>query len=163
MDSYEADLEASKTYKAKSDDWLSSKWEGFKSPKQRSRVRQTGVDIETLRHIGMTAGTVPEGFKLHRQMAKIFKARSEMAERGTGIDWGTAEAMAFGSLLIEGNHVRITGQDVQRGTFSHRHAVVKDQDSEEEYTPLNALARILSMSAPLEELRLADTQAKLTV
>ena len=71
--------------------------------------------------------------------------------------------MAFGSLLLEGNHVRLTGQDVQRGTFSHRHAVVKDQETEEEYTPLNSLARVLSMSAPLEELRLPDTQAKLTV
>lgn len=60
-----------------------------------------------------------------------------MAEAGDGIDWGLAEAMAFGSLLIEGNHVRLTGQDVQRGTFSHRHAVVKDQNTEEEYFPLN--------------------------
>ena len=67
----------------------------------------------------MVAGTIPENFKLHRQMEKIFKARRSMAEIGVGIDWGTAEAMAFGSLLVEGNHVRITGQDVQRGTFSH--------------------------------------------
>ena len=96
-------------------------------------------------------------------MNKIFKARQTMAEKGTEIDWGLAEAMAFGSLLIEGNHVRLTGQDVQRGTFSHRHAVVKDQDTEEEYTPLNSLARMVSMSAPLEERRLPDTQAKLTV
>jgi 2-oxoglutarate dehydrogenase E1 component len=161
-DSYEADLEASKTYKPKSDDWLSSKWEGFKSPKQRSRVRQTGVEIDTLRHIGMTAGSVPEGFKLHRQMAKIFKARKQMAEKGTGIDWGTAEAMAFGSLLVEGNHVRITGQDVQRGTFSHRHAVVKDQDTEQEYTPLNAVAEIVSESSPMEVLRAPNTQAGFT-
>lgn len=86
-----------------------------------------------------------------------------MSEAGTDIDWGLAEAMAFGSLLLEGNHVRLTGQDVQRGTFSHRHAVVKDQDTEEEYTPLNSLAKVLSMSAPLEELRLPDTQAKVTV
>eukprot|EP00957_Ditylum_brightwellii_P189589 14431378-Ditylum_brightwellii.AAC.1 len=63
-----------------------------------------------------------------------------MADSGKGIDWETAEAMAFGSLLLEGNHVRITGQDVQRGTFSHRHAIVKDQDNEEDYTPLDHLA-----------------------
>ena len=85
-----------------------------------------------LRKVGVQSGTVPPDFKLHRQMDKIFTARREMAERGDGIDWGTAEAMAFGTLLVEGNHVRITGQDVQRGTFSHRHAVVKDQKTEEE-------------------------------
>mmetsp|Transcript_9443 Transcript_9443/g.14516 ORF Transcript_9443/g.14516 Transcript_9443/m.14516 type:complete len:1074 (+) Transcript_9443:233-3454(+) len=161
-ESYEADLEASKTYVSKESDWLSSKWSGYKSPKQLSRIRPTGVDIDVLKTIGIQAGTVPEGFKLHRQMAKIFKARREMAENGDGIDWGTAEALAFGSLLLEGNHVRITGQDVQRGTFSHRHAVVKDQDSEQEYTPLNSLAKVMDPSAPMELMSLPDTQAGFT-
>mmetsp|Transcript_244 Transcript_244/g.383 ORF Transcript_244/g.383 Transcript_244/m.383 type:complete len:1093 (+) Transcript_244:286-3564(+) len=162
LESYENDLEASKSYQPKSSDWLSSKWSGFKSPKQLSRIRPTGVNIDTLRHIGITAGTVPEGFKLHRQMAKIFNARKKMAESGVGIDWGTAEAMAFGSLLLEGNHVRITGQDVQRGTFSHRHAVVIDQDTEAEYTPLNSIAKKMDPSSPMVELAKADTQAGFT-
>ncbi len=131
LQSYESDLQASKTYVPKPEDWLSSRWTGFKSPRQHSRIRPTGVDLDVLRFIGKKAGEVPEGFKLHRQMNKIFKARQKMAEEGTEIDWGLAEAMAFGSLLLEGNHVRLTGQDVQRGTFSHRHAVVKDQDTEE--------------------------------
>jgi 2-oxoglutarate dehydrogenase E1 component len=156
---YEKDFEASKTYKKKETDWLSSRWKGFKGPGQLSRIRQTGVDIEVLRRIGIQAGTVPPDFKLHHQMAKIFTARRKMAEEGTGIDWGTAEAMAFGSLLLEGNHVRITGQDVQRGTFSHRHAVVKDQQTEEEYAPLNSLAKRMDPSAPMEELSRRDTQA----
>jgi 2-oxoglutarate dehydrogenase E1 component len=95
-------------------------------------------------------------------MQKIFKARYDMADKGEGIDWGTAEAMAFGSLLLEGNHVRITGQDVQRGTFSHRHAVVKDQETEEEYTPLNALAKRVLESSPKEVLNRPDTQAGFT-
>jgi len=86
-----------------------------------------------------------------------------MTEAGEGIDWGTAEAMAFGSLMLEGNHVRLTGQDVQRGTFSHRHAVVKDQNTEEEYTPLNHIAKRMDPSAPMEELRRSDTQAGLIV
>jgi len=163
LQSYEADYEASKSHTPKPEDWLSSRWTGFKSPRQHSRIRPTGVDIEKLRYIGDKAGEVPEGFKLHRQMAKIFKARQAMAKTGTDIDWGTAEAMAFGSLLIEGNHVRLTGQDVQRGTFSHRHAVVKCQETDAEYTPLNSLARVLSMSAPVEELVKSDTQAQLTV
>ncbi len=162
LESYENDLEASKSYVPKSDDWLSSKWSGFKSPKQLSRIRPTGVDIEVLRKVGMTAGTVPDKFKLHRQMDKIFKARKKMAEDGKGIDWGTAEAMAFGTLLIEGNHVRITGQDVQRGTFSHRHAVVKDQNTEEEYVPLNHIARRVNESSPRELLARPDTQAGFT-
>jgi 2-oxoglutarate dehydrogenase E1 component len=162
LEMYESGLEASKSYKPCTSDWLSSKWSGFKSPKQLSRVRSTGVDIEVLRKIGIDAGSVPENFKLHRQMIKIFKARRAMAERGNGIDWGTAEALAFGSLLLEGNHVRITGQDVQRGTFSHRHAVVKDQDSEEEYTPLNSLAEMVDESSPTEVLNRPDTQAGFT-
>lgn len=162
LESYESDLEKSKEYEPKQDDWLSSKWSGFKSPKQLSRIRATGVEIETLRHVGKVAGTVPDNFKLHRQMNKIFQSRREMAEEGAGIDWGTAEALAFGSLLLEGNHVRITGQDVQRGTFSHRHAVVKDQETEEEYTPLNHIAKRLSESSPRELLAQPDTQAGFT-
>lgn len=162
LQSYEKDFEASKTYVKKDSDWLSSRWAGFKGPEQLSRIRPTGFDIETLRRIGIQSGTVPEGFKLHRQMEKIFQARREMAEKGEGIDWGLAEAMAFGSLLLEGNHVRITGQDVQRGTFSHRHAVVKDQTTEEEYAPLNHLATQMDPSTPLELLQRPDTQAGFT-
>lgn len=162
MESYEKDLEASKTYEKSEDDWLSSKWAGFKSPTQMSRIRPTGVDIEMLRKIGITAGTVPDDFKLHRQMKKIFTNRREQSEKGEGIDWGTAEALAFGSLLVEGNHVRITGQDVQRGTFSHRHAVVKEQDTEQDYTPLNHITKRMDPSCPKEDMSGPDTQAGFT-
>ena len=162
MDSYESDFEASKNYVGKESDWLSSNWHGFKGQSQLSRIRPTGVDIEMLRKIGIQAGTVPKDFKLHRQMDKIFQSRREMAELGEGIDWGTAEAMAFGSLLVEGNHVRITGQDVQRGTFSHRHAVVKDQETEEEYTPLNFITKRMDPSVPKEHMSGPDTQAGFT-
>jgi len=162
MESYEKDLEASKTYEKSEDDWLSSKWAGFKGPTQMSRIRPTGVDVEMLRKVGITAGTVPDDFKLHRQMKKIFNNRREQAEKGEGIDWGTAEALAFGSLLVEGNHVRITGQDVQRGTFSHRHAVVKDQDTEQDYTPLNHITKRMDPSCPKEDMSGPDTQAGFT-
>jgi len=162
LNSYEEELEASKNWEPTEDDWLSSKWAGFKSPTQQSRIRPTGVSTEILRQVGVAAGSVPESFKLHRQMNKIFKARREMVEKGSGIDWGTAEAMAFGTLLLEGNHVRLTGQDVQRGTFSHRHATVTDQDTEEDYTPLNALAERVSESSPKELLALPNTQAGFT-
>lgn len=127
-----------------------------------SRIRTTGVDIDMLRKIGATAGTVPDDFKMHRQMKKIFANRREQAEKGEGIDWGTAEALAFGSLLVEGNHVRITGQDVQRGTFSHRHAVVKDQNTEQDYTPLNHITKRMNPACPKEEMSGPDTQAGFT-
>jgi len=162
LESYEKDFEASKTYVKHEDDWLSSKWKGFKGPGQMSRIRKTGVEIDLLRKVGIAAGTVPEDFKLHRQMKKIFQNRREQAESGEGIDWGTAEAMAFGTLLVEGNHVRITGQDVQRGTFSHRHAVVKDQRTEEDYTPLNHITTRMDPSCPKEEMSGPDTQAGFT-
>jgi 2-oxoglutarate dehydrogenase E1 component len=162
LDSYESDLAAAKTYRKKEDDWLSSKWKGFKSPSQMSRIRQTGIEKNILHKIGTIAGTVPPDFKLHRQMEKIFQARREMVEKGEGIDWGTAEALAFGSLLLEGNHVRITGQDVQRGTFSHRHAVVKDQETELEYVPLNHIANSMDPSSPIEDMSKPDTQAGFT-
>merc|ERR1711935_1204554 len=135
---------------------------GFKSPTQMSRIRPTGVNIEMLRKIGITAGSEPEDFKLHRQMKKIFTNRREQAEKGEGIDWGTAEALAFGTLLVEGNHVRITGQDVQRGTFSHRHAVVKDQNTEQDYTPLNHITKRMNPACPKEEMSGPDTQAGFT-
>mmetsp|Transcript_39402 Transcript_39402/g.92015 ORF Transcript_39402/g.92015 Transcript_39402/m.92015 type:complete len:933 (+) Transcript_39402:644-3442(+) len=159
---YESDFEASKTYKTEQKDWLSSHWNGFKSPAQMSRIRPTGVDIDILKNIGKALGSVPEDFKLHRQIMKIFQARAKSVETGKGIDWGTAELLAFGSLLLEGNHVRITGQDVQRGTFSHRHAVVKDQKTEHEYTPLNNIAGTTIAGANLEDCAKLDTQAMFT-
>jgi 2-oxoglutarate dehydrogenase E1 component len=83
--------------------------------------------------------------------------------KGAGIDWGTAEALAFGSLLLEGNHVRLSGQDVERGTFSHRHAVVVDQKTGEKYTPLNNIAKNSSPTVPVSKERTPDLQAELVV
>ena len=167
LSSYEKDFEASKTYVSKESEWLSSKWKGFKGPNQKSKIKKTGVDLDVIKHVGLTISQVPEGFKMHRQMEKIFKERKETIEKGKGIDWGTAEGLAFGSLLLEGNHVRLTGQDVQRGTFSHRHALVKSQKDEQEYVPLNNLAKNVNPSAPVREHDHAgiekDTQAGLTV
>jgi 2-oxoglutarate dehydrogenase E1 component len=70
---------------------------------------------------------IPKNLTVHKQLRKILQACHDAIQDGKGIDWGTAEALAFGSLLLEGNHVRLSGQDVQRGTFSHRHAVITDQ------------------------------------
>ena len=109
--------------------WLASHWEGFKGPDQQARIKNTGVPMETLKEVGALITALPEGFAPHRQVKKVYDARRKMVETGEGVDWGMAEALAFGTLVAEGNHVRLSGQDVERGTFSHRHAVVHGQKS----------------------------------
>ncbi|XP_058109794.1 uncharacterized protein LOC131252997 [Magnolia sinica] len=129
----------SKDYVPRRRDWLSAYWTGFKSPEQLSRVRNTGVKPEILKNVGKAITTFPENFKPHRAVKKIFEQRAQMIETGEGIDWAVGEALAFATLLVEGNHVRLSGQDVERGTFSHRHAVVHDQETGEQYCPLDHL------------------------
>lgn len=82
------------------------------------------MDAAKLRDVGNTITHLPEDKKFHRLVRKIFEARQASIQDGVGIDWGTAEALAFATLIQEGYHVRISGQDVERGTFSHRHAHV---------------------------------------
>ncbi|KAL0282740.1 UNVERIFIED_CONTAM: 2-oxoglutarate dehydrogenase, mitochondrial [Sesamum angustifolium] len=118
-------------------DWLSAYWSGFKSPEQLSRIRNTGVKPEILKNVGKAITTLPENFKPHRAVKRIFEDRAKMIETGEGIDWAVGEALAFATLLVEGNHVRLSGQDVERGTFSHRHSVIHDQETGEKYCPLD--------------------------
>lgn len=140
--------EDAKDWEAPSADWLSSKWTGFLSPKQLSRIRPTGVDLEVLTNIGRKVTSIPDSAEPNPQIAKIYEQRAVSIDKGAGIDWATAESLAFGSLLMEGNHVRLTGQDVQRGTFSHRHAVIRNQATGEGYCPLNHLADEVVPSLP---------------
>ncbi|KAK1418489.1 hypothetical protein QVD17_27634 [Tagetes erecta] len=128
---------ASKDYVPQKGDWLSAFWSGFKSPEQLSRIRNTGVKPEILKNVGKAIATFPENFKPHRAVKKIFGDRLKMIETGEGVDWAVGEALAFATLLVEGNHVRLSGQDVERGTFSHRHSVVHDQETGERYCPLD--------------------------
>ena len=117
--------------------WLGSSWTGFKDPKHLSPVRTTGVAADSLRELGKKLTTVPEGFTLHSNLKRQIDAKAKAIESGEGIDWGTAEALAFASVLMEGDTVRLSGQDVQRGTFSHRHAKWHDQkDFTKRYMPL---------------------------
>eukprot|EP00933_Yihiella_yeosuensis_P079725 TRINITY_DN930_c0_g1_i1.p1 TRINITY_DN930_c0_g1~~TRINITY_DN930_c0_g1_i1.p1 ORF type:complete len:1068 (-),score=228.22 TRINITY_DN930_c0_g1_i1:671-3874(-) len=137
---YEQDHEAAQTYKpVPEQDWVATKWEGVRKPNELAQKKPTGVDIELLSKIGNALCKVPDSLKLHNALKRIMKAKQDRITAGAGIDWGTAEALAFGSLLLEGNHVRITGQDVQRGTFSHRHCVVHDQATGAEHSFLNAM------------------------
>lgn len=97
------------------------------------------VNPEILKRVGQAITTLPEDFKAHRAVKKIFEQRALMIETGEGIDWAMGEALAFATLIIEGNHVRLSGQDVERGTFSHRHAVIHNQQTGEKYCPLDRI------------------------
>ncbi len=83
---------------------------------------------------------MPAGFSLHKTVGRFLDNRRKAIETGAGIDWAMAEALAFGTLLTEGHPVRLSGQDVERGTFSQRHSVLFDQDTEERFIPLNEFA-----------------------
>ncbi|KAG9239512.1 mitochondrial putative 2-oxoglutarate dehydrogenase [Amylocarpus encephaloides] len=135
----------SKEYQPTSKEWTTSAWNGFKSPKELATEvlphNPTGVPVHTLEHIGTTIGTAPEDFHAHRNLKRILSSRVKTVTEGKNIDWSTAEALAFGSLVQEGHHVRVSGQDVERGTFSQRHAVFHDQENEKTYTPLQHISK----------------------
>ena len=101
----------------------------------------TGVDLDLLKEVGRKITYIPKSFTPHKTIARIMAARRKTIEEGAGIDWATAEALAFGTLLVEGFPVRLSGQDSERGTFSQRHAVLMDQVNEKKYTPLRHIAK----------------------
>ena len=135
----------SKDYTPSAKEWLTSAWNGFKSPRELATEvlphPPTGVDEGVLNKVGERLSHSPEGFNLHRNLKRILTGRTKTVTDGKNIDMATAEALAFGTLCLEGHHVRVSGQDVERGTFSQRHAVLHDQDTENTYTPLAHLAK----------------------
>ncbi len=135
------ELEAAQGYRANKADWLDGRWSGYKAAGDADDPRRgkTGVDIGELKEIGRKITTLPAGFHLHRTLNRFFDNRRKSIESGVGIDWATAEALAFCSLLLDGHRVRLSGQDSERGTFSQRHSVLVDQENEERYTPFNHL------------------------
>ncbi|TFK82881.1 dehydrogenase E1 and transketolase domain-containing protein 1 [Polyporus arcularius HHB13444] len=118
---------------------LQGQWKGLTSPTSREAVRdpETGVEKATLQEVGKASVAVPEGFEIHSRLQRHVKNRLQAMNGGHGLDWATAEALAFGSLMLEGCDVRISGQDVGRGTFSQRHAMLVDQKTEGVVVPLN--------------------------
>ena len=133
----ETQFEAAKSYRPNRADWLEGAWAGLEQAPDDDRRGDTGVAGETLRQIGRGLVTVPEGFRLNPKIARQLEAKRAAIEAGEGIDWATAEALAIGSLCAEGTHVRMSGQDSGRGTFSQRHAVLVDQETEERYVPID--------------------------
>jgi len=122
-------------------DFLSKTWEGYRHSTAADFLEspETGIAKDKLVELGRKLATLPEGKKYFRKIQKIFDDRLAAIETNT-LDWGTAEMLAYATLLVDGKPVRISGQDVERGTFSHRHAVVKTEDTEEEIVTLNLLA-----------------------
>ena len=138
----DVELEASQSYKSNKADWLDGRWAGFKVAEMSDDPRRgnTGVAIATLKEVGSKITVVPQGFHVHRTIQRFLEARRKMIESGEGIDWSTAEALAFCSLLLDGTRVRLSGQDSERGTFSQRHSVLVDQENENRYTPFNYIS-----------------------
>ncbi len=133
----EAQFEAAKGYRPNKADWLEGAWAGLEQAPDDDRRGDTGVGGERLRAIGRGLVTVSDGFRLNPKIARQLDAKRAAIEAGEGIDWATAEALAIGSLCAEGTHVRMSGQDSGRGTFSQRHAVLVDQETEERYVPID--------------------------
>ena len=135
----DTEAEAAQGYKPNKADWLDARWAGFKAADVSDDPRRgnTGLALDTLREIGAKITAPPQGFQAHRTIQRFLELRRKSIEQGTGIDWITAEALAFCSLLIEGHPVRLSGQDSERGTFSQRHSVLIDQETENRHTPFN--------------------------
>ncbi len=135
------EFEIADGFKPNKADWLDGAWSGLKvaDSVEGPRRGQTGVTTPQLKKIGETITKVPDGFKAHRTIQRFMDNRAKMIETGTGLDWATGEALAFATLQLEGIKIRLSGQDCERGTFSQRHSVLYDQESEDRYIPLSNL------------------------
>ncbi|WP_375207391.1 2-oxoglutarate dehydrogenase E1 component [Hyphococcus sp.] len=135
-DFLDSEFAAAESFKPNKADWLDGQWSGFVPPVDDDRRGDTAIEIGELREIGSALTRYPKNFNIHKTLARILDQKKKMFDAGEGIDWATAEALAFGSLLREGFGIRLSGQDSRRGTFSQRHAVFIDQETEKTYTPL---------------------------
>ena len=152
----EEEFQAGNSYKPNKADWLEGAWSGMETASGDDRRGETAVPLEKLREIGLKLCEMPEGLDVNRKLVRQLEDRKKRLEAGESLDWATGEALAFGTLLTEGYPVRLSGQDSGRGTFSHRHAVVIDQTTEERYVPLANLsenqAQFEVIDSPLAEM-----------
>jgi 2-oxoglutarate dehydrogenase E1 component len=148
----EAEFETAASYKVNKADWLQGKWEGLKTliGEEEQREEDTAVPLETLRVVGAALSRPPEDFNANSKILRLLGAKRQMIDSGSGIDWATGEALAFGTLLLDGVPVRLSGQDSGRGTFSQRHAVLVDQENERRYIPLNHVADGQALFEPID-------------
>ena len=136
----EEEFATANSYKPNKADWLDGRWSGMGFADDEARRGVTGIDIERLKIIGRRITSIPPDFHAHKAVRRLLERRRQMIDTGEGIDWAMAEHLAFGALLSEGFPVRLSGQDSERGTFSQRHAVLIDQDTERRWTPLKHVA-----------------------
>ncbi|ODT08810.1 MAG: 2-oxoglutarate dehydrogenase E1 component [Mesorhizobium sp. SCN 65-20] len=138
----ETEFEAGQAYKPNKADWLDGAWSGLRAADNQDELRRgkTAVPVKTLKEIGKKLTEVPKDFEVHRTIGRFLENRRQAIESGEGLDWATAESLAFGSILLDGNPIRLSGQDSERGTFSQRHTVLYDQRDENRYIPLNNLS-----------------------
>jgi 2-oxoglutarate dehydrogenase E1 component len=132
----DTEMAAADGYKPNKADWLDGRWAGLGAADDEARRGNTGVALDVLREVGRRITTVPNDFHTHKTVQRLLDKRREMVDTGGDLDWAMAEHLALGTLMREKFPVRFSGQDVERGTFSQRHAVLIDQLSERRYTPL---------------------------
>ncbi len=142
------EFEVSKNYKPNKADWLDGKWSGLGKYTKESVIKdgqyqrgKTSISIEKFKEVGQALTKIPSHINAHKTVKRMLDNKQKQLSLGKNIDWATAEALAFGSLLTEGYPVRLSGQDCTRGTFSHRHSAVIDQLSEERFYPLNNISK----------------------
>ena len=133
-------FESAKDYKPKIE-WFEGTWSRYKPEKGKDKRGVTGSDVKNLQKISDKINSIPKEVNLHKTIEKILENRKLSVKNGIGIDWSTAEALAFGSLLEEGYPVRLVGQDSGRGTFSQRHSVLRNQLDNSRYIPLNNISK----------------------
>ncbi len=131
------DFEAGKDYRPNKADWLDGRWSGMEKDKGKFERGKTSAKKETLLEVGAALTRLPKDMQPHKTVERMLQTKKAMIDTGEGIDWATAEALAFGSLLLEGYPVRLSGQDCTRGTFSQRHSGIVDQVTEDRFKPLN--------------------------
>ncbi|MDA9708476.1 2-oxoglutarate dehydrogenase E1 component [Alphaproteobacteria bacterium] len=154
-DNLEKDLEIGKNFKPNKADWLEGSWAGLEKKGVEKPFTVTGLEKKFIKDIGKKITEVPDDFKINRKVLRQLQKRNKNISEGKGIDWATAEALAFATLLDQGISVRLSGQDCGRGTFSQRHAIVIDQETEEKFSTLNKVvkngSRIEIVDSPLSE------------
>jgi len=133
------EFEVGKNYKPNKADWLDGRWSHMDKVGENYQRGETAIPKKTMKEVGASLTRVPDGYPVHKTVTRLLDTKANMFKSGTGFDWATAEALAFGSLLTEGFPVRLSGQDCARGTFSQRHSAIVNQDTEERYFPLNAI------------------------
>jgi 2-oxoglutarate dehydrogenase E1 component len=131
------DYDAAKDFKPNKADWLDGRWKHIGRQGSDYTAGQTAISPETMAEIGRALSGKPAGLTLHKTVEKMLDTKADMFKTGLGFDWATGEALAFGSLVVEGFPVRLSGQDSINGTFSHRHSALIDQNTDERYFPLN--------------------------